>query len=73
MDTQTLINGSIAISAFFGGWVLTRITNALDRLDLDVKRMPEKYLLKEDYHRDIGDIKSMLKSIYDKLEHKVDK
>ena len=73
MDTQTLINGVIALACFFGGWVLNRITNSLDRLDEDVKKMPEKYVLKDDYHRDITDIKTMLKSIYDKLDNKVDK
>jgi len=73
MDTQTLINGAIALVGFFGGWVLNRITNSLDRLDDDMKKMPEKYVLKDDYRSDISDIKIMLKSIYDKLDHKVDK
>ena len=73
MDAQTLINGAIALVVFFGGWVLNRITNSLDRLDEDMKRMPEKYVLKEDYRSDISDIKIMLKSIYDKLDNKVDK
>ncbi len=73
MDAQTLINGAIALVGFFGGWVLNRITNSLDRLDEDMKKMPEKYVLKDDYRSDIGDIKIMLKSIYDKLDNKVDK
>jgi hypothetical protein len=73
MDTQTLINGGIALAAFFGGWVLTRITSALDGLSDDVKKMPEKYVLKDDYRNDIADIKSMLKGIYDKLDGKADK
>ena len=73
MDAQTLINGAIALVGFFGGWVLNRITNSLDRLDEDMKKMPEKYVLKDDYRSDISDIKSMLKSIYDKLDNKVDK
>ena len=73
MDAQTLINGAIALVRFFGGWVLNRITNSLDRLDEDMKKMPEKYVLKDDYRSDISDIKIMLKSIYDKLDHKVDK
>ena len=73
MDAQTLINGAIALVGFLGGWVLNRITNSLDRLDDDMKKMPEKYVLKDDYRSDISDIKIMLKSIYDKLDNKVDK
>jgi hypothetical protein len=73
METQALINAAIAVSGFLGGWILNRIMRSLDRLDDDVRRMPEKYLSKEDYHRDISDIKSMLKSIFDKLDDKADK
>jgi len=46
---------------------------ALDRLDEDMRHMPEKYVAKDDYHRDISDIKNMLKNIFDKLDHKADK
>jgi hypothetical protein len=73
MDLQTLINSAIALAGFLGGWTLTQITKSLDRLDSDVKNMPEKYMLKADYYRDVADIKSMLKNIYDKLDHKADK
>jgi hypothetical protein len=73
METQALINAAIAVAGFLGGWILNRIMRSLDRLDDDVRRMPEKYLSKDDYHRDISDIKSMLKSIFDKLDDKADK
>jgi hypothetical protein len=35
--------------------------------------MPERYVAKEDYRRDIDEIKSILKSIFDKLDIKADK
>ena len=73
MDSQSLINIGIALAVFFGGWVLTQITKSLDRLDEDVKKMPEKYVRRDDYLRDITDIKTMLKGIYDKLDNKADK
>jgi len=73
MDSQSLINIGIALAGFFGGWVLTQITKSLDRLDEDVKKMPEKYVRRDDYLRDIADIKTMLKGIYDKLDNKADK
>ena len=73
MDAQSLINIGIGLAGFFGGWVLTQITKSLDRLDDDVKKMPEKYVRRDDYLRDIADIKAMLKGIYDKLDNKADK
>jgi hypothetical protein len=73
MELQTLINSAIALAGFLGGWALTQITKSLDRLDNDVKNMPEKYILKSDYYRDVADIKSMLKNIYDKIDNKADK
>jgi hypothetical protein len=73
MESQTLINGAIALVGFFGGWVLTRITHALDRLSNDMVQMPEKYVRKDDYIRDIMEIKTMLISIRNKLDNKADK
>ena len=73
MEAQSLINVGIALIGFFGGWVLNRIMKTLDKLDDDIKQMPDKYVRKDDYHRDISDIKFMLKSIFDKLDDKADK
>lgn len=73
MEAQTLINAAIALSGFFGGWVLTRITHALDRLDEDMGNMPEKYVRRDDYLRDVAEIKSMLQLISNKLDNKADK
>ena len=73
MEAQSLINVAIAIAGFFGGWVLKRITDSLDRLDTDVRNMPDKYLAKDDYRRDIDEIKTMLDKIFDKLDDKADK
>ena len=73
MDTQTIINVAMTLAGFFGGWTLKRITDSLDRLDSDLRRIPDKYLAKEDYRRDIDDIKEMLERIFNKLDTKVDK
>jgi hypothetical protein len=73
MEAQWLINAGMAVAGFLGVFVLNRITKSLDRLDEDMRQMPEKYLAKDDYHRDINEIKSMLKLIFDKLDHKADK
>jgi hypothetical protein len=73
MDTQQIINVARGLIAFLGGWVLNNITKAIERLDTDVRAMPSTYVSKDDYRRDIDDIKEMLGKIFDKLDAKVDK
>lgn len=73
MEAQMLFNVLIGIAAFLGGWVLNSITKAIERLDKDVREMPRMYVTKDDYHRDIDDIKSICKQIFDKLDGKADK
>jgi len=55
-----------------GGWILNNITKAIERLDSDVRDMPN-YVTKEDYHRDIDEIKDICKQIFNKLDDKADK
>jgi hypothetical protein len=73
MDSQMLFNIVIGLASFFGGWVLNNITKAIDRLDDDVRKMPTTYLSKDEYHRDMAEIKTMLGKIFDKLDNKADK
>lgn len=73
MDPQQIINVALGLIAFLGGWVLNNITKAIERLDTDVRAMPSTYVSKDDYRRDIDDIKEMLGKIFDKLDSKVDK
>lgn len=73
MDSQMLFNIAIGLASFFGGWVLNNITKAVDRLDADVRNMPHQYISKDEYHRDIAEVKNMLGKIFDKLDNKMDK
>ena len=73
METQAIFNVIVGIAAFFGGWVLNNITKAIERLDKDVREMPHTYVTKDDYHRDVDEIKDICKQIFNKLDHKVDK
>jgi hypothetical protein len=73
MDSQMFFNVAIGLASFFGGWVLNNITKAVDRLDADVRNLPHQYLSKDEYHRDMVEIKTMLGKIFDKLDAKVDK
>ena len=73
MDSQMLFNIAVGLASFFGGWVLNNITKAVDRLDADVRNMPMTYVSKDEYYRDIAEIKTMLGKIFDKLDNKMDK
>ena len=73
MDYQTLFNIAILIAGFFGGWVLNSIYQSIERLDKDVRAMPERYLAKDDYRQDLQRVEAMLTRILDKLDDKADK
>ncbi len=73
MDQQQIFNIVITLAAFFGGWVLNSITKAIERLDADVRNMPINYVTKDDYHRDIDELKDICKQIFAKLDNKADK
>ena len=73
MELQQLFDIVVTIAAFLAGWVLNNITKAIERLDADVRDMPKDYVTKEDYHRDIDEIKDICKQIFNKLDNKADK
>lgn len=73
MDYQVLFNIAVGLAGVFGGWVLNRIYSAIDRLDRDVREMPLRYVTKEDYRRDIDELKDICKQIFKKLDNKADK
>jgi len=73
MEIQQLFDIVVTIAGFLAGWVLNNITKAIERLDADVRDMPKDYVTKEDYHRDIDEIKDICKQIFNKLDSKADK
>lgn len=73
MDYQVLFNIAIGAAAFFGGWMVNRLTQTIDRLDQDIRQMPIYYVSKDDYRADMSEIKESLKDIFDLLRSKVDK
>lgn len=73
MDYQVMFNIAVVAVAFFGGWMVNRVFVLLDRLEEDIKLVPEKYIAKDDYREDIRDIKEMLGAIFKRLENKADK
>jgi hypothetical protein len=70
---QMLFDVIILIAGFLAAWAYNRIYTLLDRMDLEMKRVAEKYVAKDDYREDIGEIKEMLGAIFKRLENKRDK
>jgi len=73
MDPQFIINVGFTVAGFFGGWILNSITKSVVRLEDKVADLPMLYVQKEDYRRDIDEVKDMLKQIFNKLDNKADK
>ena len=73
MDYQVLFNLAVTAAAFFGGWILSRIYSAIDRLDDDVRDLPKVYVSKDDYREDWREIKDLLGAIFKRLDNKADR
>lgn len=73
MDTQTLINILFAVAGAFGGWILNSLSRSIIRIEDRIADMPLQYVTKDDYRRDIDEIKTMLNDIYKELRSKADK
>ena len=58
-------------------WLALELWNAVKELKTDLGKLredlPKTYVLKEDYRRDIYEIKDMLSKIFDRLDAKADK
>lgn len=74
MELADIVLGLVSMVVGLLGYLFTRIVNDLNDLEDKMTEcqthMPEKYVLKDDYHRDIDDIKSMLSDIFEILRQK---
>jgi hypothetical protein len=77
MDSQDLLNFAFAAVSGVLGWFAREMWSAVKELKADLSKlreeMPRSYVMKEDYRRDIYEIKEMLNKIFDRLDNKVDK
>jgi hypothetical protein len=74
METvQIFFNIALLVASFFGGWVLRRIYAAIDKLDDDVRSLPERYVSKDDFYKHHDRLESKIDRILDKLDQKADK
>ena len=77
METQNLINLSLAGAASVLGWFARELWSAVKELKADLttlrEDLPRQYVIRDDHREDMRDIKSMLGKIFDKLDGKQDK
>jgi hypothetical protein len=73
MDNQQIFNIVVSCAGFLAGWVLNNITKSLTRLEDRLEDVHVRYVTKDDYRRDIDEIKDICKQIFDKLDKKADK
>ena len=70
---QWALNALFGVVMFLVGWILNNMSNSIERLDADVRAMPEKYVAKTDYIDALHEIRNMLTRIEDKLDGKADR
>ena len=73
MDTQTLINILFGLAGAFCGWIVNSLSRSIIRIEDRIADMPLQYVTKDDYRRDIDEIKAMLGDLYRELRSKADK
>jgi hypothetical protein len=73
MEYQLLFNIIMAVAGFLGGVLVNRLFGTLDKINDELKQIPEKYVAKDDYREDIREVKEMLGAIFKRLEGKADK
>ena len=73
MENQIVFNFVVGIAGFLLVFVFNSITRKLQKIDDTLSSLPKDYVQKDDYRADIGEIKSILKQIFDKLDSKQDK
>jgi hypothetical protein len=73
MDNQQIFNIVVTFAGFLAGWVLNNITKGLGKLEERLEDVQRSYVLKDDYRRDIDELKDICKQIFDKLDKKADR
>lgn len=73
MDTQVLVNVAIGVAGFFGAFILNSISNKIQRLDDDVRKIERNTVTREEARHDMDEIKEMFQRIWTRLEQKADK
>lgn len=73
MENQLVFNFVVCVAGFLAVFVFNSVTRKLQKIEDKLAELPKDYVQKDDYRADIGEIKSILKQIFDKLDSKQDK
>ena len=73
MENQQLFNMVVSIAGFLAIYVINGMTKSIQKLEDKISDLPYMYIGRDDYHRDIAEIKDICKQIFDKLDNKADK
>ena len=77
METQTIINFALGTALTALGWFAREMWDAVKELKADLgklrEELPKTYVVKEDFRRDIDELKDICRQIFAKLDHKADK
>ena len=73
MDNQQLFNIVVSVGGFLAAYVFNSNTAKIQKLEDKINDLPHSYVAKDDYRRDIYEVKDMLGKIFDKLDMKQDK
>ena len=77
IDFQAIVNAILGALVTVIAWLARELWGAVKELKTDLGKLredlPRTYVLKEDYRRDIYEMKDMLAKIWDKLDNKADK
>jgi molecular chaperone GrpE (heat shock protein) len=63
----------MAVAGSAIGWFIKSMMRSIDRLDADVRSMPDKYISKSDFKEHLQRIENSLERIFEKLDDKQDK
>jgi hypothetical protein len=75
--TQDLYNIAVGVAGAAIGWMLKVVWESVRILQDEMKRVERElhtsYVSKDDYRKDILEVKDILKQIFDRLDRKADK
>lgn len=77
MDLQSVFNMGIGIAFTVTGWFARELWAAVKELKMDLAKLreelPKEYIPKNDFKDFANEIKTLLMSINNKIDHKADK
>ena len=67
-DLQVFFNILVAASGFMGGYILTNISRAIERVDREVRDIPKDYVHKADFNRAIDELRESVNNGFARVE-----